>query len=426
MTAMGVAGSLNLNDLLSAQSIETNSQGSKAEQSELTARGRDGLRGPVKMCVEENASDYGKSVRTTEYGLDGQLLTSRHEMDGKLSYSTSSSDYVQTEVRDSQGRLEKMMWGKRGEPLGETLYTYDDAGRLVTFTNTGMNRLEFHYQPDGSKISVQTFDPKIIEQHERGISAGPEWVAAQAGSGVPMGGNVTMIYDPHDSPTELQVRSADGQLVTQILRAYDAGGRLTEEKLLEKNMPTSFLKLVSAEQRAELTPAQLKAYSKGPYALIKNPLGTTYTYDAQGRITGKRERSVKRSQSSTTKRATRLASAKRSGQTRFFRWDLRTPTPLTQTASPLFQSPLIVLGSLSETICLRTPIPVIPINTTATATGPRESRLATTDSLSPPVVRLPTTKSLALNGTRNRGDTFRADRRTRASRGQNLPHFSRR
>jgi len=292
MTAMGVAGSLNLNDLLSAQSIETNSQGSKAEQSELTARGRDGLRGPVKMCVEENASDYGKSVRTTEYGLDGQLLTSRHEMDGKLSYSTSSSDYVQTEVRDSQGRLEKMMWGKRGEPLGETLYTYDDAGRLVTFTNTGMNRLEFHYQPDGSKISVQTFDPKIIEQHERGISAGPEWVAAQAGSGVPMGGNVTMIYDPHDSPTELQVRSADGQLVTQILRAYDAGGRLTEEKLLEKNMPTSFLKLVSAEQRAELTPAQLKAYSKGPYALIKNPLGTTYTYDAQGRITGKRERSV--------------------------------------------------------------------------------------------------------------------------------------
>jgi hypothetical protein len=67
---------------------------------------------------------------------------------------------------------------------------------------------------------------------------------------------------------------------------------LTEEKVLEKNMPASFLKFVSAEQQAELTPAQLKAYSKGPYALIKNPLGTTYTYDSQGRITGKRERNV--------------------------------------------------------------------------------------------------------------------------------------
>jgi len=292
MTAFGVAGQLNLNELLSAQVIETNSQASKAQQSQLTARGRVGLCGPVKMCVEETTSDYGKSVTTTEYDSDGKLLTSRHENDGKLSYSSSSSDWVQTEIRDSQGRLEKSMWGKRGEPFGETLYTYDDAGRLLTFTNTGINRLEFHYQADGGKTSVQTFDPKTIEQHRNSLSASPEWVAAQAGSGVPMGGNVTMIYDPDDHPTEMQVRGAEGQLLTRIVRTYDAEGRLTEERILEKNMPTPFLKWVSAEQQAELTPAQLKAYSKGPYALIKNPLGTTYTYDSQGRITGKRERNV--------------------------------------------------------------------------------------------------------------------------------------
>jgi YD repeat-containing protein len=68
-----------------------------------------------------------------------------------------------------------------------------------------------------------------------------------------------MIYDPDDHPTEMQVRGADGQLVTRIVRTYDAEGRLTEERILEKNMPTPFLKWVSAEQQAELTPAQLKA-----------------------------------------------------------------------------------------------------------------------------------------------------------------------
>jgi YD repeat-containing protein len=291
MTAMGVAGQLNLSQLLSAQNIETSSQGSKGEHSELTALGRDGLRGPVKMCVE-SASDYGKSVRTTEYGIDGQLLTSRHEMDGKPSYSTSSSDYVHTEVHDSQGRLEKSIWGYRGEPVSETLYTYDDAGRLLTFTNTGINRYEFHYQPDGSKVSIETFDRKIIEQHQNSISASPEWVAAQAGSGVPIGGNVTMIYDPDDHPIEMQVRDADGQVVTRIVRTYDAEGRITEEKLLEKSMPASLLNWMPSEERAQLTPAQLKAYSKGLYALIKNPIGTTFAYDAQGRITETRERNV--------------------------------------------------------------------------------------------------------------------------------------
>jgi hypothetical protein len=90
MTAFGVAGQLNLNELLSTQVIETNSQASKAQQSQLTARGQVGLRGSVKMCVEETTSDYGKSVITTEYDSDGKLLTSRHENDGKLSYSSSS------------------------------------------------------------------------------------------------------------------------------------------------------------------------------------------------------------------------------------------------------------------------------------------------------------------------------------------------
>jgi hypothetical protein len=107
-----------------------------------------------------------------------------------------------------------------------------------------------------------------------------------------MSGNVTMIYDPHDHPTEMQILDADGEVVTRIVRTYDAEGRLTEERPVEKTMPSSILSWITPEQRAELTPAQLKAYSKGLYAPVKNPLGTTYTYDGQGRVTETRERNV--------------------------------------------------------------------------------------------------------------------------------------
>jgi len=33
------------------------------------------LRGSVKTCVEETTCNIGKSLKTTEYGLDGRLLT---------------------------------------------------------------------------------------------------------------------------------------------------------------------------------------------------------------------------------------------------------------------------------------------------------------------------------------------------------------
>jgi hypothetical protein len=35
------------------------------------------LRGSVKSCVEETTYPAGKSLTTTEYGLDGRLLTTR-------------------------------------------------------------------------------------------------------------------------------------------------------------------------------------------------------------------------------------------------------------------------------------------------------------------------------------------------------------
>jgi hypothetical protein len=58
----------------------------------------------------------------------------------------------------------------------------------------------FHYQADGCKTSVKTFDPKTIEKTKNGGYIGSAWEPADLGYGVPMGGTVTMTYDVHDAP----------------------------------------------------------------------------------------------------------------------------------------------------------------------------------------------------------------------------------
>jgi len=278
MTAMGVAGSLNLNDLLRAQSSvpETKFSSAAARYAHLSDGERHELLGPVKMCIEESSA----VVTTREYGPDRKLVASHSEYQGK-SFNDSSG---YSEVRDPQGRMLKYSSRNREGAIQETTYDYDTDGRLLSISNDqNCDRTEYHYRADGSNTSIQTFDPKTIEQNQNAVCAGSEWDGTTIGGGVPIGGNVTTTYDKNDNPIELQVQNAEGELVTHIVRTYDSEGRLAEERLLEKNMPTSFLKWMSAEQQAELTPAQRKAYSKGSYALIKNPLETTYTYDAAGK-----------------------------------------------------------------------------------------------------------------------------------------------
>lgn len=165
-TALGVAGQFNLTGLLNAQTVEGAEQVSAAKQTQLSDSGEEfRLRGPVKMCVEESNAYDRHLITISEYGRDGKLLSTRTEVDGQLSYS--SSDWVPTEIHDSQGRLAKLISGTRGSPR-ETLYSYDDAGRLAVITNgENSDRIEFHHQVDGSKTSIQTFDANTIERTRR-------------------------------------------------------------------------------------------------------------------------------------------------------------------------------------------------------------------------------------------------------------------
>jgi YD repeat-containing protein len=281
MTALGLAGSLNLNELVSAQGIGVSDQGPNVKRIYPPDVELNEPRGPVKMCLEETIMPDG-SVMTDirEYSPEGKMVSSRMERDGRLTYS--SADRLQTEVRDDQGRLVKSVSGDRGGQSREYSYTYDNVGRMLTIVNNETSdRTEYHYGSDGVMTSIQTFDPKTIERTRNAAFAGSAWDAATSGFGVPTGGRVIISYDKNGNGTEMRVLAPDGQLVTQIVRKYDVDSRLLEEKPLQRNIAFLMLDRMSPEERARFTPEQIAVLNEGMAG--KKPSQTTYTYD-QGRL----------------------------------------------------------------------------------------------------------------------------------------------
>jgi len=79
----------------------------------MTDREEAGLRGSVRICVEETTYPTGKSLTTTEYGPDGRLLTTRAS-------NSDGSECFTTKTYEADGRLVKTSSAKSGEPATET------------------------------------------------------------------------------------------------------------------------------------------------------------------------------------------------------------------------------------------------------------------------------------------------------------------
>src|SRR5271163_247525 len=129
----------------------------------MSDRDKAGLRGPVKTCVEEGT----KYLITTEYSSDGKLLTTR-------TTNTDGPEWVSTRTYDADGRLTKTIWGKVGEPGNESVYAYDGTGRLLSITNhpEKSGRIDFQYDEQGRKTSVQSFDPETLKRAQKTAFAG--------------------------------------------------------------------------------------------------------------------------------------------------------------------------------------------------------------------------------------------------------------
>ena len=130
----------------------------------LTDREQAELRGSVKTCVEETIGPRRKSLKTTEYDLDGRLRTTRT--------SYADSGWVTTDNYDSGGRLVKTSWAKSGEPTTETLFAYDEAGKVkeIRVANGKGNLTSSRYDQQG-RWTTYDADGRIMEENQ--IQANP-------------------------------------------------------------------------------------------------------------------------------------------------------------------------------------------------------------------------------------------------------------
>ena len=263
----------------------------------MSDREQAGFRGPVKLCVEESISDDRPVVRTTtEYSPDGKLLETRSDHGNGFTL-------MFTREYDSDGRLTKVKPANSDYPNSEMVYAYDDAGRSLSITNTANGgRTDFQYD-GGRKVGIQRFDPKTLERSRNSAYACSAWDAATSGAGIPLGGTIATIYDDSDRPIEMQTRDADGQIMSRIVRTYNAAGLLIEEKPIVENPASMFIDRFPKEAliaiargegdggQDQATEMQIDALNKGLKALMcgRKEAGTWHTYDAENRIKTVRE-----------------------------------------------------------------------------------------------------------------------------------------
>ncbi|HTQ62094.1 MAG TPA: RHS repeat domain-containing protein [Candidatus Solibacter sp.] len=255
----------------------------------MSDRDNAGLRGPVHICVEETAFPSARFSSTHTYDIDGKLLVNSIK-------SSDGSDWVTTRTYDSEGRLISVASGSAGEPGSESLYSYDDSGRLLSITNNLRkgSRLDFHYDAQGRKSSIQSFAPGSLENRRNVSFGGSDWDAMQSGSRVSEGGTVVTLFNQNDQPIEAQVRDAQGQIVSRVLRTYGANGQLVEEKPTFENLAPALIENMPAEQQNQMTPEDIKDMSMVMARVMtgRTPAGTTYAYDSQNRLIATRERNM--------------------------------------------------------------------------------------------------------------------------------------
>jgi hypothetical protein len=261
----------------------------------MSAREQRGLRGPVKSCTEKRTSpdvrddNEGKTYAavswedTTEYDMDGRMLSTR----------SSGSDgpvWVMRHTYDASGRLLKIASGNQGEQPAETIFVYNDNGDLAKTTGSDApeNPAAFHYDDRGRRTKVQV--SRAEDYRPNMASAGSPFEILDCPPNLPGGGTATTIYDEHDRATEVEVRDAEGELVSRAVRKYDAHGRVLEEKQMLDKPEAMFSADIQAEifEQSGMSPEQLSQEMRAQLTKLMGgqpePYLISYSYDTHSRV----------------------------------------------------------------------------------------------------------------------------------------------
>jgi YD repeat-containing protein len=262
-------------------------QGKPSVRAAPSDREKAELRGPVKNCVEETtypAATGSNGLPATpwtrwselDYDEQGQMLA-------RLDRNPDGSVWTARNTYDASGKLIKITSGKEGGASAVTHYAFDDQGRLISINTNGAAPVTFHYDEQGHKTKVQT--SRAGDYRANVAVAGFPFAAADMPPNLADGGTTKTKYDENDRPTEVEVRNAQGELISRAVRIYDQQGNVKEEKQILDD-PISIL---PAEVRAKIAgePGQAEALRAELTQMMGGHEGLSsigYTYDAQGRV----------------------------------------------------------------------------------------------------------------------------------------------
>jgi YD repeat-containing protein len=274
--------------LMAQASVSENNMDTKSD------REREGLRGPVKSYTIERTSpsttDAQGNMRpemhwatTTEFDLQGHSVLTRND-------NSDGHPWISRKTFDASGRLLNEESGVEGQPPSETNYSYDSQGRLQSITTGNGSPVSFQYDAHGRKTKIQSSQPDDYRGSKATGAAISPFDAADSAPNLPGGGTATTIYDEQDRPTEIQFRNTSGEVVSRVVRKYDAKGHVIDEQQIwerpESMFPSNVLQQIieqsgrsaddlRQEMREQLS--KLMGGNMGPQAM-------SYRYDDHGRV----------------------------------------------------------------------------------------------------------------------------------------------
>lgn len=243
----------------------------------MSERDKAGLRGPVKTVVTErpfpgvDGEQSRKTTTTTEYARDGRSLEVRYG-------NPDGSEWATRYTYHSDGRLLKTVSGKPGSPpSSETVYSYDEAKRLIGVKSGEHIQLRYEYDDKGHKSVVESYDSKPLPPN---TAYAPHWEGSDLGFAPLPGGTLITRYNEQGVAAGAQLHDENGKVVAHIVRKFDEKGRIVAEEQVA-DAPEL---MVPKELRATLNPEQAKTVGAFVAGGLHNR-AISYSYDDHGRVT---------------------------------------------------------------------------------------------------------------------------------------------
>jgi len=261
---------------------------SSGENTSMSDREKVGLRGPVQQCAEERTTPAFENFPGTSY-----VSINKYSPEGKL-LQTSIGNSVETAQEssttytyDSAGHLLKKTTTNSGSPVSESNYQYDQRGRIISITGDPLGTSTFEYDDNGRKTRIVSSPSKpLIPDGTSYIFPMPE--AEDPYLPIPTGGRAKILFNEQDQPVEWQVSDANGNLLNRLIRTYDENGRVADIRYAVENFVLSVP--AEAQQQLMAEPGAAEEMTKQFTKLLgekRDLIRTTYTYDADGRLTEK-------------------------------------------------------------------------------------------------------------------------------------------